>query len=159
MPGLGALALGAAPIAVGGLFGIGAAGTSRGPDLRSLIKQDLDLLQRIPEDQVIRRAALLRSIEVRIDDLVAATERARAVRSKTKYLTDKGNWRDIALFISAVLFVVICWGVNHHRTYWLPMFIAVILLAVVAGIYALRGFYRSIHTTDHHDHDQRNRHP
>ena len=57
MVGLGALALGAAPLAGGLLIG-GMAGKSSAPDLRAVIKSELELLQRIPEDQVTRRAAL-----------------------------------------------------------------------------------------------------
>ena len=52
MVGLGALALGAAPLAGGVLLG-GLAGKLKpnGPDLRAVIKSELDLLQRIPGDQ------------------------------------------------------------------------------------------------------------
>ena len=49
MSGLGAFALGAAPLAGGVLLG-GMAGKARpsGPDLRTAIKSELDLLERIP---------------------------------------------------------------------------------------------------------------
>ena len=63
MAGLGELALGAAPLAGGVLLG-GMAGKSSPnvPDLRAVIVSELELLQRIPEDEVTRRAALKRMI-------------------------------------------------------------------------------------------------
>ena len=51
MAGLSAIALGTAPI-LGGALLAGAAGQLRGPDYRSGINQDLDLLERLPADQV-----------------------------------------------------------------------------------------------------------
>jgi hypothetical protein len=58
MVGLEGLALGAAPL-VGGVLlgGMADKGRPSGPDLRAVIKSELDLLERIPEDQVTRRAA------------------------------------------------------------------------------------------------------
>ena len=60
MSGLGALALGAAPLA-GGLLvgGMAGRGGPSAPDLRAFIESEMDLLERIPEDQVARRAALV----------------------------------------------------------------------------------------------------
>src|ERR1700754_2958297 len=57
MSGLGAFALGAAPLA-GGLLvgGMAGGGGPSAPDLRASIKSEMDLLERIPEDQVTRRA-------------------------------------------------------------------------------------------------------
>ena len=46
MPGIAELALGAAPLAGGALLGL-VAGNLRGPDVRGLIKQDMDLLMDI----------------------------------------------------------------------------------------------------------------
>jgi hypothetical protein len=46
-----------------------------------MIKDDLDLLERIPEEESARRAALQRSINQRIDDLVAANARSRELRA------------------------------------------------------------------------------
>jgi hypothetical protein len=48
MSGLEGFALGAAPLAGGALLG-GMAG--KGTDLRAVIKSELDLLERIPEDR------------------------------------------------------------------------------------------------------------
>ncbi len=48
-----------------------AAGSFKGPDVRASIKQDMDLLDRIPPEQVERRAELQRVIDLRIDDIIA----------------------------------------------------------------------------------------
>ena len=95
MPGFSELALGAAPIFGGALLGV-AAGQIKGPDFRAQIKTDLDLLDRAPGRRVARRAALQRTIDQRIDDLVTANERSRELRSRE--LSYEGNWRDIVLF-------------------------------------------------------------
>ena len=64
MVGVGALVTGVAPLAGGVLLG-GMAGKSGPsvPDLRAVILSDLELLQRIPEAEVARRAALKRMSE------------------------------------------------------------------------------------------------
>ena len=81
MAGLGALALGAAPLAGGVLLG-GLAGKSGSnvPDLRAIILTELELLQRIPEDEVARRAALKRMIGEHINALLVAQRRVRSFR-------------------------------------------------------------------------------
>jgi hypothetical protein len=66
MPGLAEIALAGAPIAGGALLGA-AAGNIKPPDIRAIITKDLDLLDRIPAEQVERRARLQRSIDQRID--------------------------------------------------------------------------------------------
>ena len=140
MAGLSAMAINTAPI-LGGLMLATAAGQVRGPDYRSAINQDLDLLERLPADQVTRRAAILRTVELRIDDLVSAAEKSRQLKAAaTSY---QGNWRDIFLLVSAVLFTVIWWHVNHNRTNWLPMFIVMIAVCVLSAVYAFRGSVRS----------------
>ncbi|BBZ34229.1 hypothetical protein [Mycolicibacterium confluentis] len=146
MPGIAELALGAAPIAGGALLGL-AAGNFKGPDLRGAIKADMDLLDRIPDDQVERRAELQRVIDARLDDIVAAVDRNRQIREMaTSY---SGNWRDIVVFICSVLFAIVWWNVSHERTNWLVMFIVLILLSVVAAVYAARGIFRGIATYMH----------
>ena len=55
-----------------------------------------------------------------------------------------GNWRDIVVFICAVLFTIIWWNVSHSRSNWLLLFIVMIVLSIVAGIYAGRGLVRAI---------------
>jgi hypothetical protein len=55
------------------------------------------LLERIPEDQVTRRAALEQVIAQHIDALVVAIEKSRQLQRRTSYLTE--NWRDLVLFL------------------------------------------------------------
>jgi hypothetical protein len=137
------MALGAAPIFGGALLGV-AAGQVRGPDFRGTIKADLDLLDRIPEEESARRAALQRSINQRIDDLVEANTRSRELRAAASAY--EGNWRDIVLVLCAVLFTIIWWNVPHSRTNWLLLFVVMIVLSVVAALYAFRGLRRSLAT-------------
>ncbi|MGV0792609.1 hypothetical protein [Mycolicibacterium sp. XJ1819] len=144
MPGIAELALGAAPIAGGALLGI-AAGNLRGPDFRGMIAKDLDLLDRIPDDRPELKARLRESIYQRIDDLVTSGERTREMRAAA--MSYRGNWRDIVVFISAVLFTIVWWNVDHDRTNWLVMFIVMILASVVAGIYAARGLLHAVRVT------------
>jgi hypothetical protein len=141
MPGIAQIVLGTAPIFGGALLGI-AAGQLRAPDFRGQIKTDLDLLDRLPEDQPERRAALQRTIDQRIDDLVAANTRGRQLRSAAA--SYQGNWRDIVLFICALLFTVVWWNVNHHRSNWLAMFIVMVAASIITAAYAFRGARRSL---------------
>jgi anti-sigma-K factor RskA len=146
MAGLAGFALGTAPVAGGALLAV-AAGQFKSPDFRALIKQDQDLLERIPAEQSARRAELQRTIDVRIDDLITATHRSRELREAASRYT--GNWRDVVLFLCVVLFAVIWWNVPHSRTNWLPTFIVLILLAMVTAAYAMRGLIRSLGNTRH----------
>lgn len=139
MPGIAEIALAGAPIAGGALLGM-AAGNLKGPDIQGLIVKDMDLLARIPEDQVERRAELQRIINLRIDDLIAAVQKNRELRQLAA--SYEGNWRDIVVFVCAVLFTVVWWNVDHARTNWLVMFIVLIVLSVLAGVYAARGIVR-----------------
>ena len=68
MPGIADLALGAAPIAGGALLGV-AAGGFKGSDVRAMITKDMDLLERIPDDQPELKARLKASIDERISRL------------------------------------------------------------------------------------------
>jgi hypothetical protein len=141
MTGVAQLALGAAPIFGGALLGV-AAGQIRGPDFRGTIMADLDLLARIPEEESARRAALQRSINQRIDDLVEANRRSRELRAVAA--SYQGNWRDIVLVLCAVLFTIVWWNVPHSRTNWLVMFIAMIVVSIAAAYYAFRGARRAV---------------
>lgn len=141
MPGIAELALGAAPIAGGALLGA-VAGNLKGPDIRGMIAKDMDLLERIPEDQPELKARLQASIDQRIDDLIATTERGRELRLAAMSYT--GNWRDIVVFIAAILFTIVWWNVNHDRSNWLVMFIVMIIVSVAAGVYAARGLLRAL---------------
>jgi heme/copper-type cytochrome/quinol oxidase subunit 4 len=153
MPGIAELALGAAPIAGGALLGA-AAGTFKGPDVRAMIAKDMDLLERIPDDQPELKARLKASIDERIVDLVRATEKSRALREAAASYA--GNWRDVVVFICAVLFTIIWWNVSHSRSNWLVMFVVMIILSVVAAIYAGRGLARAISNFLHRD-DNKNK--
>lgn len=139
MPGLAAIALASAPIFGGALLAV-ATGQFVSTDFRTGIKEDMELLERLPEDEVTRRAALRRSIAGRIDDLVVANEKRRQLRAAA--IAYRGNWRDIVLFLCTVLFSVVWWHVAHDRSSWLPLFIVLILASVVTASYALRGVSR-----------------
>lgn len=142
MPGLAAIVLGSAPV-FGGALLAAAAGQFVGTDFRAGIKEDMELLERLPEDETDRRAALRRSIANRIDDLVVANEKRRQLRAAA--LVYQGNWRDIVLFLCTVLFAVVWWDVDDHdRKSWLPLFIVLIVASVITAGYALRGIRASI---------------
>jgi hypothetical protein len=141
MPGLAAIVLGSAPVFGGALLGA-AAGQFLGTDFRAGIKEDMDLLERLPEDESERRAALRRSIANRIDDLLVANEKRRRLRAAV--IVYQGNWRDIVLFLCSVLFAVVWWDVDHDRKSWLPLFIVLIVASVITAGYALRGIRTSL---------------
>lgn len=141
MPGIAEIALGAAPIAGGALMGL-VAGNLKGPDYRGLIKTDLELLEMIPAENTSLRADLAASINRRIGDLIVTTEKNRELREAAS--SYKGNWRDSVLFLCAVLFTIVWWNVPHSRTNWLVMFIVLIALTIVVGLYAGRGILRAL---------------
>ena len=140
MPGLAAMAIGAAPVLGGALFGA-AVGQFRGPDMREGIKQDLELLEQMPEMESARREALRHSINERIDELIVSEDKARRLRAAAS--SYEGSWRDIVLFACTVLFSIVWWSVDHDRDSWLPVFVTTIAASVVAGGYAVRGLRRS----------------
>jgi hypothetical protein len=146
MPGFAEFALGAAPIAGGALLGA-AAGSFRGPDVRAMIAKDMDLLERIPDDQPELKRRLKASIDERINDLVTATERGREIRQLAA--SYRGNWRDVVVFVCAVLFTIVWWNVSHSRTNWLIVFIVLIALSILVGVYAARGIFRALATFRH----------
>ena len=136
MAGIGDMALGAAPIAGGAMLGA-LAGTVKGPDFRALIKSDIELLDSLPPECVELREALRRSIDARVWELIATVDRNRELReAATGY---RGNWRDIFVFLSALLFTLVWWNVPHSRTNWLVTFIVLVILSAVVGLYATRG--------------------
>lgn len=151
MPGIAELALGAAPIAGGAMLGV-IAGNLKPPDVRGMIAKDMDLLERIPAAQPERRARLQASIDQRIDELITAGERTRELRDAA--MSYRGNWRDIVLFLCALLFTYVWWNISHARSNWLVMFIAMVLLSVATGIYAGRGIARAIRTFLHREDPQ-----
>lgn len=141
MPGIAEIALGAAPIAGGALMGL-VAGNLKGPDFRGMIKSDLELLELIPRENTSLRADLEASINRRIGDLIVTTEKNRELREAAS--SYKGNWRDSVLFLCALLFTIVWWNVPHSRTNWLVMFVVLIALTVVVGLYAGRGILRAL---------------
>jgi hypothetical protein len=141
MPGMAAMAMGAAPVVGGALLGA-AVGQLRGPDMREGIKHDLELLAQMPEMEAARREALWRSINDRIDELIVAEDKARQLRATAS--SYEGSWRDIVLFLCTVLFSIVWWSVDHDRDSWLPVFITTIAASVVAGGYAVRGLRRGM---------------
>ncbi|MCV7202065.1 hypothetical protein H7J71_08550 [Mycolicibacterium peregrinum] len=151
MPGIAELALGAAPIAGGAMLGV-IAGNLKPPDIRGMITKDLDLLDRLPAEDVERKARLKASIDERIDGLIDASDRSREIREAA--MSYRGNWRDIVVFICALLFTFIWWNVSHSRSNWLVMFIAMIIVSVAAGIYAGRGIVRAINNFVHRNDDK-----
>ncbi|MGV0785139.1 hypothetical protein [Mycolicibacterium peregrinum] len=151
MPGIAELALGAAPIAGGAMLGV-IAGNLKPPDIRGMITKDLDLLDRLPAEDVERKARLKASIDERIDGLIDASDRSREIREAA--MSYRGNWRDIVVFICALLFTFIWWNVSHSRSNWLVMFIAMIIVSVAAGIYAGRGIVRAINNFMHRNDDK-----
>lgn len=147
MPGIAELALGAAPIAGGAMLGM-IAGNLKPPDVRAMIAKDMDLLERLPEEDVELRARLKASIDQRIGEVITAGDRSRELREVA--MSYRGNWRDIVVFVCAVLFTIVWWNVSHSRANWLTMFIAMIIVSVAAGVYAGRGVLRAIRTFVHH---------
>lgn len=133
------MALGAAPIAGGALLGT-LAGTFKGPDFREIIKSDIALLDSLPEESVEVRRELKRTIDERVMELIANIDQNRELRLTAK--SYKGNWRDIVVFICALLFTLVWWNVPHSRTNWTLTFVILVLLSVIIGIYAARGIIR-----------------
>jgi hypothetical protein len=143
MPGIADLALGAAPLAGGALLGL-AAGNFKGPDVRGAITKDMDLLDRISDDQPELKRRMKESIDLRIGDLIAATEKSRALRDAA--FSYRGNWRDIVAFVCALLFTFIWWNVKHSRPHWMLTFVVLVILCVVTLLFALRGVLSAIQT-------------
>lgn len=134
------VALGAAPIAGGALFGV-LAGTIKGPDFRALIKADMELLDKVPAEEVALRTAMRNNIDSRLYELIAVTDRNRQLREAAS--SYKGDWRDVVVFICAVMFALVWWNVPHSRTNWLITFIFLVALAALVGLYAARGAIRA----------------
>ncbi len=136
------LLIGAAPVLGGLVLGVVAVNLVKGPDVRGPVKDDLDLLDRLPAEQTQRRAELQRSIDLRVDNLIAGVDRDDAIRDGAISYAD--GWRDALLFIFAVLFTYIWWSVDHSRSDWLTMFLVLIVLSVLAFVYAARGALRAV---------------
>ena len=141
MSSIGNIAAGGGVLAGGALLGL-VAGNMKGPDVRAAIKQDMELLALLPPDQVERRAELQRIIDIRIDDIIAGVDKNRSLLEVAQ--SYRGNWRDIVVFICAILFTIVWWNVSHSRSNWLVMFIVMIIVSIVAAMYASRGIWRAL---------------
>jgi hypothetical protein len=136
MAGLGDIALGAAPIAGGAMLGT-LVGTFKGPDVRTALKSDIELLESLPEESVELRAELQRTVDMRVYELVAVLDRNYELRRTAG--SYQGNWRDIVLLLCALLFTLVWWNIPHSRTNWLLTFVVLVIVSVVIGLYAARG--------------------
>ena len=141
MAGFGDMALGAAPVAGGAMLGA-LAGTIKGPDFRAIIKSDIELLASLPEESVEVRAELKRTIDERVYELIATVDRNRELRLAAG--SYKGNWRDIVVFVCALLFTLVWWNVPHSRTNWMLTFVVLVILSAVIGVYAARGVVSAV---------------
>ncbi len=98
----------------------------------------------LPPEQAERRAELQRVIDMRIDEMIAAVDKQRSMLEVAA--SYRGNWRDIVVFVCAILFTIIWWNTPHSRAnYWL-MFVVMIIVSVAAGVYAARGLLRALRT-------------
>ncbi len=80
-----------------------------------------------------------------MDDLVKAYDKNRSLREAAMSYT--GNWRDIVVFVCALLFTVIWWSIDHQKhSNWLLLFIVLIIVCIITGIYAARGITRAVRT-------------
>ena len=102
----------------------------------------------IPPEDVELRAELKASIDHRIRDLIATTEKSRELLDVAA--SYKGNWRDIVLFVCAVLFTIGWWNIPHSRTNSLPTFVFLIILSVIVFFYASRGAIRAVRSMRRH---------
>jgi hypothetical protein len=143
MSSIGNFAAGGGVLAGGALLGL-VAGNMRGPDVRGLIKQDMELLEGLPVEQVERRAELQRVIDIRIDDIITGVDKNRSLLEVAQ--SYRGNWRDIVVFIAAVLFTIM-WATSvdpEKRPHYWPVLIVLILLSLLSAWYAGRGIWRAL---------------
>lgn len=141
MTRLGDIALGAAPIAGGAMLGT-LVGTFKGPDLRTALKSDIELLKSLPEQNVELRAELQRTIDMRVYELVTFLDRNFELRQTAG--SYRGNWRDVVLFVCALLFTLVWWNVPHSRSNWLITFVVLVIASVIIGLYAARGLIAAL---------------
>ncbi|WP_199742634.1 hypothetical protein [Nocardia stercoris] len=135
------VAMGAAPVAAGALVGI-VAGNLRGPNLREMISKDLDLLDRMPADQVERRTRLQAVVDRNIDGLIEAHERTFRLEQAAR--ASRGFGRDLTIFVAALLFAFVWWHVGHDKQHWPSTFVVLIAVAAVSGLRAVRTGYLAI---------------
>ncbi len=141
MRGLDVLAIGAGPVLGAAALAMAGGQLLSRFDFRAGIREDFEILALLPEDEVERRAALRQSIAERVDDLIVANAKRRELRAAA--IAYEGNWRDVVMFLSAVLFTVVWWNADHDRTVWLPLFVALVLACLATMYYA----WRSVRST------------
>jgi len=143
MAGLAQIAAGTVPVAGGALLAVVASQLGgSGPNSLAMIKQELDLLDQLPAELTDRRGDILRDVGIRIDNLIAVGNKSRSLREAAG--SYKGNWRDVVLFVCVVLFAVIWWDLDHSKSNWLPVFVVLIVLAMLSASYASRGLLQSV---------------
>lgn len=143
MSGLSSIAMGTAPVAGGVMLALAAGRFTGGSgDQRNQIKQDLEIIERLPPELADRRATLVGIVGARLDYLIDASEKSRELLETAR--SYRGNWRDIVLVACVALFAVIWWQVPHGKPNWLPTFIVLILLGVLTTVYAVRGVVRGV---------------
>ncbi len=144
MAGLGEFVLGSVPIAGGAVLGALAGnltGQGKTHDLREQINRDLDLIDRLPEEDTERRAALQQSVNARVDELIAGVDRRDSLHDAA--LSYRGNWRDIVIAVCVIMLTIAWWNEDHMRAQWLPTFVVLVLLCVLAVTYAAVGMTRA----------------
>lgn len=135
--------MGTAPVAGGALLAMAASRFAGGaPDQRAQIKQDLDIIDRLPPELQDRRAVIVELVSARLDYLISAGEKSRNLWQTAR--SYKGNWRDVVLVGCVVLFALIWWQVDHSKSNWLPTFIVLILLGALTTVYAVQGVVSGI---------------
>lgn len=139
MVGLGQIALDSAPV-FGGVMLAVAAGQFKGPDYRGMIKQDMDLLDRLPRTPPTGVPICSGpSTPASTTWSRPPTAAARCAGPHCPTRATGETW----CCCSAVLFTIVWWNVSHARSSWLPMFILLIVLSSVAAAYAFRGVLRA----------------
>lgn len=129
-------ALGAAPVVGGALLIVAGGNVLSGLNLRSRIKDDIELLRVLPEDEVELRDALRQSIVDRVDQVIEANTKWRELRVAA--LSREDSWRDVVMFVSTVLFTIVWWYVDHDRVVWLPLFVMLVVATLLSALLAWR---------------------
>ncbi len=129
-------ALGAAPVVGGALLIVAGGNVLSGVNFRSRIKDDIELLRVLPEDEVELRDALRQSIVDRVEQVIEANAKWRELRVAA--LSREDSWRDVVMFVSAVLFTIVWWYVDHDRIVWLPLFVMLIVATLLSALLAWR---------------------
>jgi hypothetical protein len=144
MAGVGEFILGSLPVLGGALLGATAGRGGEGRErrervdfVRSLIKADQEILERVSPEETELRADLERSINGRLRALLTMGERNRtAMRAVASHV---GTWRDALLFVCALIFTVAWWNLEREGALRLPLLVVLIALSVISGYYTVSG--------------------